>query len=131
MDERLKGQPFGHESVERRQTGDGHRTDEERASGPRHAPQQPANTVQVVRLGRTLDRTGAHEEECFEDGVVQDVEHCGNEGDAAPEPLALPLKQEPAAQAHGDDADVLDRVEGQQLLQLTLEQGVHHPADCG
>jgi hypothetical protein len=86
--------------------------------------------VQVARVCRALDGAGAQEEECFKDGVVQDMEHRGDEGDAAPEPLALSIEQEPAAKAHRDDADVLDGVEGKQLLQLLLEEGVQDAADC-
>ena len=83
-EQRLQRQPLRREPVQRRQPGDRHRADEERAAGPRHPLQQPAEAVDLERprpRARTRRRRGTGG---LEDGVVERVQERGRERDAGP-----------------------------------------------
>ena len=97
--------------------------------GPGHAPQQPTEPVDLERADGALERAGAEEEECFEDGVVDGVEERRGKCDSGPRVGAARAQHEACADAEHDDPDVLDRVQRQESLEVVLEEGVHNPAD--
>ena len=74
MEQRLQGELFGGEAVQRRQPGDRHRADEERGAGPGHLPQKAAEAVELERADSLLERTRPEEEEGLEDRVVEGVQ---------------------------------------------------------
>ncbi len=79
--QRLQGEPLGDEPVERRQPGDRHCADQERAAGPRHPPQQTAQPVELERADRALERTRAQEQQRLEHRVVQRVQQRRRQGE--------------------------------------------------
>ena len=129
MDQRLQGQPLGGEAVQRRHAGDRHRADQEGAAGPRHPPQQAAEPVEVERADRSLEGARGEEEQRLEDGVVEHVQQRRGEGDRRPGRLALGGEEDRGAEAERDDADVLDRVEGEQPLEVVLDERVEDAAE--
>ena len=54
--DRLEGQPFGDEAVERRQRRDGDAADEEGEGGERHGVDEPAEMLHVALAGRRRAR---------------------------------------------------------------------------
>ena len=117
VEERLQRQPFGGEPVQRGQSGDGCRSDEERGPGPRHAPQQPAEPIEIERSDRPLERPRAEEEQRLEDGMVDRVQQSGSQRERRPLVTRDTLcpQQQAGSDTEQDDADVLDRVEREQL----------------
>ena len=71
VQERLQRHPLGSEAVERRQPADRHRSDRERAAGPRHAAQKAAEPVELETPDRAAERAGAQEQQGLEDRVVE------------------------------------------------------------
>ena len=88
MDQRLQGEPLRGEAVERRHAGDRHRPDQEGPAGPRHAPQQPAEAVEVEGADRALEGARREEQQRLEHRVVEDVQERRGEGDRRPGRLA-------------------------------------------
>ncbi len=84
VQERLQGEPFGGETVQRRQAGDSRRSDEERCACPRHAPQQAAELVELERANGLLERTCAEKEERLEDGMIDRVQQGGRQCERSP-----------------------------------------------
>ena len=131
VEERLKRQPLRHEAVERRDAGDRSGPDQECRAGPRHAAQQAAHAIQLEAVDGALEGPGAEEEQRLEDGVIDRVQQRGGERDASPGGLALLAQHQRGAEPEQDDADVLDRVQCEQALELVLEQGVDDAAQGG
>ena len=131
MEERLQRQPFGGEPVQRGQSCDGRRSDEECGPGPRHAPQQPAEPIEIERSHRPLERPRAEEEQRLEDGMVDRVQQSGSQRERRPLVTRGTLcpQQQAGSDTEQDDADVLDRVEREQLLELVPEQRVGDAAE--
>ncbi len=126
VQQRLQDQPLRGESVERRQSGDRHRADQKGAAGPGHAAQQPAEMVEVEAADGPRERPGAEEQQRLEDRVVGDVQQGGGERDRRPGRRAGVGEQQRCAEAEGDDADVLDRVIGEQALEIVLHERPQH-----
>ena len=84
VQQRLQRQPLRGEAVQRRQAGDRHRADEERAARPRHPAQQPAEPVELERADRALERARAEEEQRLEDRVVERVQQRRRERERRP-----------------------------------------------
>ena len=131
VEQRLQREPLGGEAVQGRQPRDCHRTHEEGPGRPRHPAQQPAEAVELERTDGTLERAGAEEEQRLEDRVVEGVQQRGREREGGPGLLAASAKGQARAQTEDDDADVLDRVERQQALEIVLEERVEDAADRG
>ena len=70
----------------------------------------------------------AEEQQRLEHRVVEDVQQRGGEGDRRPGRVALGGEEDRRAEAERDDADVLDRVEGEQALEVVLHERVEHAA---
>ena len=130
VQQRLQRQPLRGEAVQRRQAGDRHRADQERAARPRHPPQQPAEPVELERADRPLERAGAEEEQRLEDRVVERVQQRGGERERRPGVGAAGAQDQAGADPEHDDPDVLDRVEREQPLQVVLEERVDDAADA-
>ncbi len=128
VDQRLQGEPLRGEAVERRHPGDRHRPDQKGPAGPRHAPQQPAETVEIEGAHRALEGARRQEQQRLEHRVVEDVEERRRERDRRPGRLAVGGEEDRGAEAERDDPDVLDRVKGQQPLQVVLHQRVENTA---
>ena len=132
--DRLEGQPFGDEAVERRQRRDGDAADEEDEGRLRHAVDEAAEMLHVALAGRGQHGAGAEEQQALEQRMIEDVEQRGGEGERRGGRHAVRLEGEREAEADEDDADILDRVIGEQPLQIVLHQRIehaHHAGDAG
>ena len=129
MKQRLQRQPLRDEAVQRRDPGDRPGADQEGGAGPGHATQQAAQAIQLEVVDGALERAGAEEQERLEDGVVDRVQQRRGERHARPAGLTLLAQDQRGAEAEQDDADVLDRVQREQALQLMLEEGVDDSAE--
>ena len=114
------------EAVQRRQPADGDRADEESQRGSRHGLGQAAEAIDLAGAGGMHHRSGAEEQERLEEGVVPDVQQ--GPAQAQDDPIGPPQRaaDQGQAEAHHDDADVLDAVIGQQPLQVVLADGKGH-----
>ena len=65
--DRLKGQPFGYETVERRQSRNGDTADEKGEGGLRHPMNEAAEVLHVALAGACQHGAGAEEQQAFED----------------------------------------------------------------
>ena len=108
--DRLEGQPFGDEAVERRQGRDRHAADEEREGGQRHAVDEAAEMLHVALAGGGEHGAGAKEQQALEQGVVEHVEQRGGQRQRRRRRHAVGLEGERQAEPDEDDADILDRV---------------------
>ena len=72
--DRLEHQPFGDESVERRQRRNRGAADEEGEARLRHAVDQPAELFHVALAGRVQHGAGAEKQQAFEQRVVEHME---------------------------------------------------------
>ena len=77
--DRLEGQPFGDEAVERRQRRDGDAADQEHEGGLWHAVDQAAEMLHVAFAGRVQHRAGAEEQQALEDRMIEHVQERGGE----------------------------------------------------
>ena len=119
-------QQLADEAVQRRQPADGDRADEKAQRGPRHRLGQAAESIDLAGAGGMHHRPGAEEQKRLEQGVVPDVQ----QGPAQAQDDPIAALERPAdqrqAEAHHDDADVLDAVVRQQPLQVVLADGKGH-----
>ena len=101
--------------------------------GLRHAVDEPAEMLHVALAGRGQHRAGAEEQQALEERMVEDVEERRGQRQRRGAGHAVGPEGERQAQPDEDDADVLDRVVGEQPLQVVLHQGVedaHHRGDA-
>jgi hypothetical protein len=87
----------------------------------------------VALAGRCQERAGPEEEQSLEDRVVEDVEQPGGERERRARSDAIRLEGQREAEPDEDDADILDRVIGEQAFQVMLHQRVkdaHHRGDA-
>ncbi len=129
--DRLEGQPLGDEAVERRQRRDRGAADQEGEGGQRHAVDQAAQVLHVALAGRGQHGAGAEEQQALEQRVIEDVEQRRGQRQRRREAHAVGLEGERQAEADEDDADVLDRVVGEQPLQVVLHQRIEHAEHRG
>ena len=127
----LEGQPLRDESVQGRQRRDGERADQEIERGPRHAADEASHVVQVAQARGVKDRARSEKKEPLEHGVVERVVERGDQGKHAGCRVAETDEHHGHPQAEQDDADVLDRVVGEQALQVVLHEGVQHAEQRG
>ena len=92
----------------------------------RHAPDQAAVLFDVACVRRGDHRTCPQEQQRLEGGVVQGVKERRRQPQRREGVDAQRRKDDGAAQAQQDDADVLDAVIGEQSLEIVLRQGVQH-----
>ncbi len=119
------------EAVQRRQAADGDRPDQETDGRPRHRLRQPAQVVDLAGVGRMDDRAGTQEQQGLEQRVVPDVQQGAAQAEDDPIRAVQRAADQRQAQAHDDDADVLDAVIGQESLQVVLADGKGNPQDAG
>ena len=77
--DRLEGQPFGDEAVERRQRRDRGAADQEHERRLRHAVDEAAEMLHVALAGRGEHRAGAEEQQALEHRMVEHVQQAGGE----------------------------------------------------
>ena len=77
--DRLEGQPFGDEAVERRQRRDRHAADQEHEGGLRHAVDQAAEMLHVALAGGVEHGAGAEEQQALEQRMIEHVEQRGGQ----------------------------------------------------
>ena len=63
--------------------------------------------------------------------MVEDMQERGGEGERRRQRHALRLEGQGKAEADEDDADILNRVVGEQTLQIVLHQRVQDPQHAG
>ena len=80
-------EPLGGEPVQRREPGDRHRADEERASRPGHPLQESAEAIDLERARGPLESARSEEQETLEDGVVERVQERGRDARRPPSRL--------------------------------------------
>jgi len=80
-------------------------------------------------VGAARERAGGEEQQALEQGMVERVEEGGGERQRGPSGLVARREQERRPEAEQDDTDVLDGVEGEQPLELVLEDRVGHAAE--
>ena len=114
----------------RRQAADGDRPDQEAERGPRHRLRQAAQVVDLAGVDGVDDRAGAEEQQGLEQRVVPDVQQAAAQAEDDPVRAAQRTADQGQAEAHDDDADVLDAVVGQQPLQVVLADGEGDPEDA-
>jgi outer membrane translocation and assembly module TamA len=81
--------------------------------------------------GRTQHSAGTKEQEAFEQRVVEHVKEACGERERCCRRHAVRGECEGKTEADKDDADVLDRVIGEQPFEIVLHQGVEHAHDGG
>ena len=118
----LEGQPLGDEAVERRQRRDRHAADQESEGGERHAMDQAAQMLHVALAGGVEHGAGAEEQQALEQAMVEDVEQGSGQRQRRRRRQAVRREGKRQAEADEDDADVLDRVVGEQPLEIVLHQ---------
>ena len=123
----LEHQPFGGEPVERRQRRDRARADEEEEGGARHPLDQPAHLLHVARARRVQHRPRAQEQQPLEARVVDRVIQAADDAQGGERRQPVALEHQARPDPDEDDADVLDRVKGEQPLEIVLHEGVEHP----
>ena len=74
---------------------------------------------------------GAEEQQALEQRVIEHMQQRRGEGERRRPRHAIRLEGERQAEAHDDDADILDAVVGEQALQVVLHQRVQDPHDAG
>ena len=129
VEQRLVGEPLGHEAVEGRDGRDGERADQEADGRGRHAAEKTAHLLHVARTGGVEQRAGTQEELALEHRVVERVVEGGHEREHGDTGLTERHGGHGGADAEQDDADVLDGVIGQQALDVMLLQGESHAED--
>ena len=77
--DRLEGQPFGDEAVERRQRRDRRAADQKDERGLRHAVDEAAEMLHVALAGRGQHRAGAEEQQALEQRMIEDVKQRGGQ----------------------------------------------------
>ncbi len=87
--------------------------------------------VDVAGVGRVDDGAGAEKEQGLEEGVVPDVQQGAAQAEDDPVRPAQRSPEQGQAEAHDDDADVLDTVVGQEALQVVLADGEGDAKDAG
>ena len=92
---------------------------------------QTAQVLHVALAGRGQHGTRAEEQEALEQRVIEDVEQRGGERQRRREVHAIGPEGERQAEADEDDPDVLDRVVGEQPLQIVLHQRIEHAEHRG
>ena len=122
----LKGQPFRHEAVERRQRRDRDAADEEHEGGLRHAVNEAAELFHVALAGGIEHRAGAEEQQTLEQRMIEHVQQPGSERQRRRHHQALRLERERKAERGENDADVLDGAVGEHALDVVLHQRVEH-----
>ena len=130
VEDGLKQHPFRHEAVERRQGRDRGGADQAEQRGRRHPVDQPAQLVELALPGGGQDGARREEQDALEQAVIEHVEHGGGHGERRQGRHAGRLEHQRQTQPDDDDADILDRRIGQQLLHVVLHQRVEH-ADHG
>src|SRR5690242_21691184 len=97
----------------------------------RHAVNQPAETLHVALAGRTQDSASPEKQKALEDGMVEYVKQAGGERErgCAIHPVRLEGKRK--SEPDENDADVFDRVIGEQPLEVVLHKRVKHTHDRG
>ncbi len=112
---------LGQEPVEERDAGHRQAGDQGDAEGDRHQSPQPAQLADIAGMGLVVDDSRGHEERRLEGGVVEDMENRRHCGIGAPRP-----------QEEGDQPQMRHGGEGQQRLQIVLEErhgGADHHGD--
>ncbi len=95
-------------------------------AGVRHAVDQAAQLLHVALAGRRQHRAGAEEQQALEQRVVEDVEQRRGQRQRRRPAHAVGLEGERQTEADEDDADILDRVIGEQALEVVLHQRIEH-----
>ena len=127
----LKRQPFGDEAVERRQRRNGDAADEEDEGRSGHVVNEAAQMVHVAFAGRRQHGAGAEEQQALEERMVEHVQQARRQGQRRGRRHAERLERQREPESDIDDADVLDRVVGEQALEVVLHQGVDHAEQGG
>ena len=129
--ERLQQQPFGDETVQRRQSGNRERADQGQPGDPGHAMDQAAQLAQGALVRGVQHRAGGEEQEALEEGVVDAVIQRRGERERGERAHAVGLEGDGEADADQDEADVLDRRIGEQALHVALHRGKDHAVERG
>ena len=124
-------QPLAHETVQGRQAADRNGADQEGSSREAHAPEEPAERVDLPGPGRVDHGAGRVEQERLEGRVVPDVEEAAGEPEHGPVEPALRHPERADAEPDQDDADVLDRVVREEALEIVLRERHHDAEDAG
>ena len=82
--------------------------------------------LHVALAGRGQHGAGAEEQQALEQRMIEDVKQCGGQRQRRGEQHAVRLEGERETEADEDDADVLDRVIGEQALEIVLHQRIEH-----
>ena len=92
----------------------------------RHAMNEAAEMLHVAFAGRGQHRAGAEEQQALEQRMVEDVQQRGGQRQRRGKQHAVRLEGERKAETDEDDADVLDRMIGEQPLEIVLHERVKH-----
>ena len=122
----LKGQPLRDKAVEGGQGRDGDTADQKERRRPGETVNQPPHLLHVPFVGGVQHRPGPHEEQPLEHGMVEGVIQGGNQRQGRQIRQLEGGKDHRQTEPDQDDADILDRVIGQQALQVMLHQGIQH-----
>ena len=87
---------------------------------------QSAHVIKVAFMRAVEHRAGAEKQQPLEQCVVERVVERGHQTQRAQYCVTAAEKDHRQPQPHQDDADVLDRVIGEQALQIVLHNGVQH-----
>ena len=126
-----KRQPFGDEAVERRQRRNGDAADEKREGRSGHVVNEAAKMLHVAFTGRGQHRARAEEQQALEEGMVEGVQQAGRQGQRGNRGHAERAERQREPKPNENDADVLDRVVGEQSLEVVLHQSVENAEQGG
>jgi len=124
-------QELADEPVQGRYAADGDRADQKGRGRPGHASDKSAQQVEVARPAAVQDCAGAQKQQSLEDGMIDHMKQPARKAEDRQRRRMDVHAQQAQAQAHRDDADVLDAVIGQQPLEVMLRQREQHAQDAG
>ena len=90
---------------------------------------EPAQALHVALARGGEHRAGAEEEEALEHRMIEDVKQRRGQRQRRRREHVVGMEGEREPEADEDDADVLDRVIGEQALEIVLHQRVQHAQD--
>ena len=89
---------------------------------------EAAKMLHVALAGRRQHGAGAEEQQALEERMIEDMKQRGGQRQRRGRDHAVRLEGQRQAEPDEDDADILDRVIGEQALEIVLHQRGARPA---
>lgn len=125
-----KYEQLADESVEGRQSGDRDGPKQERRCRDGHPPREPAERFDVARTRSVNDGARTVKKKSLHEAVVEHVEQCAGVAEEGHCGQRFALAEHANADAHHNDADVLDTAVREQALEVVLRERVENSRDA-